>query len=70
VVIPVKLLWNIRVSRALRIRLITVFSMSLITTTVSLCQNYYLIHDGGVVDFIVSHIEVSLTLLSPLMSRT
>ena len=59
VVVPVKLLWNIRVTRALRIRLITVFSMSIITTIVSLCQNYYLIHDGGVRDFIVSHVEVS-----------
>lgn len=59
VIAPVKLLWNIRVSRALRIRLITVFSMSIVTTIVSLCQNYYLIHDGGVRDFIVSHVEVS-----------
>lgn len=58
VVIPVRLLWNIKVTKSLRIRLITVFSMSLVTTTVSLCQNYYLIHDGGVRDFIVSHVEI------------
>jgi len=58
VIIPVKLLWRIRVERSLRIRLITVFSMSLIITIASLAQDYYLIHEGGIRDFIVSHVEL------------
>jgi len=59
--IPIRLLWSLRLfSRSLHIRLVSVFGMSLATTAVSLCQNYYQIRDGGVRDFIVSHVEVSL----------
>jgi len=58
VLIPIRLLWSLRLfSRSLHIRLVSVFGMSLVTTAVSLCQNYYQIRDGGVRDFIVSHVE-------------
>lgn len=65
VIIPIRLLWSLRVfRRSLHIRLVSVFGMSLVTTAVSLCQNYYQIHTGGIRDFIVSHVEVRFTLSS------
>ncbi|KZT43402.1 hypothetical protein SISSUDRAFT_1040421 [Sistotremastrum suecicum HHB10207 ss-3] len=59
IIAPVRLIWHIRLSKPLRVRLICVFSMSILTTLVSLVQNYFQIHRGGIRNFIVSHVEMA-----------
>lgn len=63
VAIPLRLFWNLRVDRSSRIRLITVFSMSVLTTIVSLCQNYYQIHNVGNADTDASTVQTFVSLL-------
>jgi hypothetical protein len=61
VAVPIRLFWNLKISRFMRVRLITVFSMSLLTTVVSLVQNYYQIHNVGSANAVASTVQVGLT---------
>lgn len=55
---PLRLLWNIKTPRSQRVRLILVFSASLITTAFSLAHAYYLIKVGGLDEILIAIIEV------------
>ncbi|KAJ8693066.1 hypothetical protein PTI98_010314 [Pleurotus ostreatus] len=60
IAIPTKLLWNLRVSRSQRIRLLLTFSTSIITTIVSLVHAFYVLRVGGLEELIAAIVEVTV----------
>ncbi|KAF4571590.1 hypothetical protein EYR40_008087 [Pleurotus pulmonarius] len=63
IAIPTKLLWNLRVSRSQRIRLLLTFSTSIITTVVSLVHAFYVLRVGGLEELIAAIVENSVSLI-------
>ncbi|KAL0959900.1 hypothetical protein HGRIS_011567 [Hohenbuehelia grisea] len=60
---PMKLLWNLRVSKGHRVRLLLTFSTSVITTIVSLVHAYYVLRVGGLEELIAAIVENSISLI-------
>ncbi|KAG6909978.1 hypothetical protein DXG01_013978 [Tephrocybe rancida] len=60
---PLRLLWNLGVTRTQKNRLILVFSSSLITSIASLIHAYYVLRVGGLDEVFVAIIEMCVSLL-------
>ncbi|KAF8066919.1 hypothetical protein FPV67DRAFT_1215799 [Lyophyllum atratum] len=60
---PLRLLWNLEVSRAQKNRLLLVFSSSIVTTIASLVHAYYVLRVGGLDEVFVAIVELCLSLL-------
>ena len=66
VIIPSQLVYKVRLSRAQKIRIFSIFSASAITTLVCLVHAYYVFTGGGLKEAIAGLFEVRfLTQLSP-----
>ncbi|KAG6840252.1 hypothetical protein C0991_007909 [Blastosporella zonata] len=63
IVAPLRLLWNLEVSRSQRNRLFVVFSSSIITTIASLIHAYYVLRVGSLDEVFVAIIEQCVSLL-------
>jgi len=62
-IIPLIFFGNMQSRRSLRIRLSAIFSMSFLTTVISLWQCYYLIHpNNGKIDILASDLELFVAL--------
>ncbi|KAL0959903.1 hypothetical protein HGRIS_011569 [Hohenbuehelia grisea] len=60
---PVRLLWNLRVSKGHRLRLLLIFSTSVITSIVSLVHAYYVLRVGGLEELVVAIVENAVSLI-------
>lgn len=60
---PLRLLWNLGVTRAQRNRLLLVFSSSIITAIASLIHAYYVLRVGGLDEVFVAIVEICVSLL-------
>lgn len=60
---PIRLIYHVRLSKAQKVRVMTVFSASAATTAVSICHAYYLIRPHGIDDILVGIIEMSVSLI-------
>ncbi|KAG6853787.1 hypothetical protein C0991_001376 [Blastosporella zonata] len=63
IVAPLRLLWNLGVSRSQKNRLILVFSSSIVTSVASLIHAYYVLRVGGLDEVFVAIIEICVSLL-------
>ncbi|RDB22156.1 hypothetical protein Hypma_010678 [Hypsizygus marmoreus] len=63
IVAPLRLLWNLSVSRSQRNRLLLVFSSSIVTTVASLIHAYYVLRVGGLDEVFMAIIEICVSLL-------
>ncbi|KAG5651518.1 hypothetical protein H0H81_008355 [Sphagnurus paluster] len=63
IVAPLRLLWNLGVTRAQRNRLLMVFSSSIVTTVASLIHAYYVLRVGGLDEVFVAIIEICVSLM-------
>ena len=55
---PFRLVYKVRLTRAQKIRILSIFSTSAITTVVSLVHAYYVISDGGLKEAVAAMVEV------------
>ncbi|KAF5382040.1 hypothetical protein D9615_004208 [Tricholomella constricta] len=60
---PLRLLWNLGVTRAQRNRLLLVFSSSVVTSAASLIHAYYVLRVGGLDEVFVAVVEICVSLL-------
>ncbi|KAI6156755.1 hypothetical protein BKA82DRAFT_166109, partial [Pisolithus tinctorius] len=60
---PFRLIYKIRLTKAQKIRLLSVFSTSAITTIVSLIHAYYVLTDGGLKEVLAAIVEFSTSLI-------
>ncbi|KAG2066007.1 hypothetical protein BDR04DRAFT_1059920 [Suillus decipiens] len=60
---PFCLIYNIKLSRPQKIRVLSVFSASSITTVVSLTHAYYIFSDGGLKVIMAAIVEASMSLI-------
>ncbi|KAF9463858.1 hypothetical protein BDZ94DRAFT_1308357 [Collybia nuda] len=60
---PMRLLWNLRVSKGQRLRLLLIFSTSIITSIVSLVHAYYVLRVGGLEELVVAIVENAVSLI-------
>ncbi|KAI5996866.1 hypothetical protein F5J12DRAFT_852610 [Pisolithus orientalis] len=60
---PFRLIYKIKLTAAQKIRLLSIFSTSAITTAVSLIHTYYVYSDGGLKEAITAIIESSTSLI-------
>ncbi|KAI5996839.1 hypothetical protein F5J12DRAFT_725483, partial [Pisolithus orientalis] len=60
---PFRLIYKVRLTKAQKIRLLSVFSTSAITTIVSLVHAYYVLTDGGLKVILAAIVEVSVSLI-------
>ena len=58
IVVPVRLFLNSRLEAGIKMRLVIIFSASILTTTVSLVHAYYLLRVGGPDVLIAAVVEV------------
>ncbi|KAF5381672.1 hypothetical protein D9615_005562 [Tricholomella constricta] len=63
IVAPLRLLWNLEVSRSQKNRLLVVFSASIGTTIASLVHAYYVLRVGGLDEVFVAVVELCVSLL-------
>ncbi|KAG6868586.1 hypothetical protein C0993_000851 [Termitomyces sp. T159_Od127] len=63
IAVPLRLLWNLEVSRSQRNRLFVVFTASIGTTIASLVHAYYVLRVGGLDEVFVAIIEQCVSLL-------
>jgi hypothetical protein len=57
---PLRLIWNIKTSKAQKYRLIAVFSTSIATTAVSLTHAFFVFKIGGLDEVLIAIVEVSV----------
>jgi hypothetical protein len=55
---PFRLIYKVRLTKAQKIRILTIFSTSAITTVVSLAHAYYVLSDGGLKEAVAAMVEV------------
>lgn len=60
---PFHLIYKVRLSRAQKVRVLSVFSTSAITTIVSLTHAYYIFSGGGLKEVMAAMIEASMSLI-------
>ncbi|KAG1884293.1 hypothetical protein F4604DRAFT_1574803 [Suillus subluteus] len=60
---PFFFLYKVRLSRAQKVRILSVFSTSAITTIVSLTHAYYIFSDGGTKEGMTAMVEASMSLI-------
>ncbi|KIO02108.1 hypothetical protein M404DRAFT_59936, partial [Pisolithus tinctorius Marx 270] len=60
---PFRLIYKVRLTKAQKIRLLSVFSTSAVTTVVSLIHAYYVLTDGELKETIAGIVEVSVSLI-------
>ncbi|KAG2095842.1 hypothetical protein BD769DRAFT_1301839, partial [Suillus cothurnatus] len=60
---PFFLIYNVRLSRAQKVRVLSVFSASAITTVVSLTHAYYILSGGGTREAMAAIVETSVSLI-------
>ncbi|KAI5996906.1 hypothetical protein F5J12DRAFT_852788 [Pisolithus orientalis] len=60
---PFRLIYKIRLTKAQKIRLLSIFSTSAITTIVSLIHAYYVLTDGGLKEVLAAIVEFSTSLI-------
>ncbi|KAF8138905.1 hypothetical protein EV363DRAFT_1315109 [Boletus edulis] len=60
---PFRLIYKVRLSRAQKIRVLSIFSTSAITTIVSLSHAYYVLKDGGLKEATAALFETSVSLI-------
>ncbi|KAG1808972.1 uncharacterized protein BJ212DRAFT_632023 [Suillus subaureus] len=60
---PFSLLYKVRLSRAQKVRVFSVFSASAITTIVSLTHAYYIFSGGGTKEVMAAMVEASMSLI-------
>ncbi|KAI6156816.1 hypothetical protein BKA82DRAFT_148391, partial [Pisolithus tinctorius] len=60
---PFRLIYNIKLTKAQKIRLLSTFSTSAVTTVVSLSHAYYALNDGGLKAIMAATVEVSISLI-------
>ncbi|KAI5996847.1 hypothetical protein F5J12DRAFT_957417 [Pisolithus orientalis] len=60
---PIRLIYRVRLTKAEKIRLLSIFSTSSATTIVSLAHAYYVLSDGGLKEVIAAAVEVSVSLI-------
>jgi hypothetical protein len=60
---PCRLIYKVRLTRAQKIRILSIFSTSAITTVVSLAHAYYVLSDGGLQEAVAAMVEVSVSLI-------
>ncbi|PCH34899.1 hypothetical protein WOLCODRAFT_139640 [Wolfiporia cocos MD-104 SS10] len=63
IIAPVRMVWGVRLSRAQKIRLIAIFSTTMITTAVGLDHAYWILKNGGLVEVLAAVIETSISLI-------
>ncbi|KAI6156773.1 hypothetical protein BKA82DRAFT_1002503 [Pisolithus tinctorius] len=59
---PFRLIYKVRLTKAQKIRLMSIFSTSAATTVVSLTHAYYVYSDGGLKEVIAAVVELSVSL--------
>ncbi|KAI6004534.1 hypothetical protein F5J12DRAFT_722180, partial [Pisolithus orientalis] len=60
---PFRLIYNVKLTKAQKIRLLSMFSTSAVTTVVSLSHAYYALNDGGLKAIMAATVEVSISLI-------
>ena len=60
IIIPCRLVYKVRLSRSQKIRIISIFSASAITTVVCLVHAYYLFTQAGITEGVTAVVEVWL----------
>ncbi|KAG5641228.1 hypothetical protein DXG03_005694, partial [Asterophora parasitica] len=60
---PLRLFWNLGVSRSQKNRLLLVFSSSIVTSVASLVHAYYVLRVGGLDEVLVAIVEICVSLL-------
>ncbi|KAI6156781.1 hypothetical protein BKA82DRAFT_712343 [Pisolithus tinctorius] len=60
---PFRLIHQVRLTKAQKIRLLSIFSTSAVTTVVSLTHAYYVFYNGGLKVIIAAVVEVSISLI-------
>ncbi|KAI5996852.1 hypothetical protein F5J12DRAFT_346667 [Pisolithus orientalis] len=60
---PLRLIYRVRLTKAQKIRLMSAFSTSAVTTVVSLVHAYYMLTDGGLKQTMAGIVEVSVSLI-------
>ncbi|KAI5996831.1 hypothetical protein F5J12DRAFT_346201 [Pisolithus orientalis] len=60
---PFRLIYNIKLTKAQKTRLLSIFSTSVVTTVVSLSHAYYALIDGGLKAIMAATVEVSISLI-------
>ncbi|KAG2747311.1 hypothetical protein P692DRAFT_201867081 [Suillus brevipes Sb2] len=60
---PFRLIYKVRLTKAQKIRILTIFSTSAITTVVSLAHAYYVLSDGGLKEAVAAMVESSVSLI-------
>ncbi|KIO02121.1 hypothetical protein M404DRAFT_148358, partial [Pisolithus tinctorius Marx 270] len=60
---PFHLIYKVRLTKAQKIRLLSIFSTSGATTIVSLTHAYYLLSDGGLKEILAAIVELSVSLI-------
>ncbi|KAG0702277.1 hypothetical protein DFH29DRAFT_875316 [Suillus ampliporus] len=60
---PFRLIYKVRLTRAQKIRILSIFSTSAITTVVSLAHAYYVLSDGGLKEALAAMVETSVSLI-------
>ncbi|KAG0702267.1 hypothetical protein DFH29DRAFT_509122 [Suillus ampliporus] len=60
---PFRLIYKVRLTRAQKIRILSIFSTSAITTVVSLAHAYYVLSDGGLKEALAAMVEASMSLI-------
>jgi len=63
IVAPFRLIYKVRLSQHQKIRILSIFSTSAITTVVSLAHAYYVFSDGGLKESLAAMVEVSVCLI-------
>ena len=58
IIIPCQLVYKIRLSRSQKIRVLSIFSASAITTVVCLVHSYYLFTQAGITESVTATVEV------------
>ncbi|KAG2356952.1 hypothetical protein BDR07DRAFT_1421775 [Suillus spraguei] len=60
---PFRLIYNVKLTKARKIRILAIFSTSAITTIVSLVHAYYVLSDGGLKETMAAMVETSVSLI-------
>lgn len=60
---PFRLIYKVRLTTAQKIRILTIFSTSAITTIVSLAHAYYVLSEGGLKEAVAAMVESSVSLI-------
>ncbi|KAH7884166.1 hypothetical protein F5I97DRAFT_2047581 [Phlebopus sp. FC_14] len=60
---PFRLIYRVRVTKAQKVRVLSIFSASAVTTVVSLSHAYYVLNDGQLKESMAAMIETSISLI-------